>query len=99
MEFKEPTPYPFSDEENAKSYDTNTFIERGVEVTFLKLSNQHKPKSGNRYRIGFVDVNYKFYWFYYNQYFEGRTLAIKAYEKLKAYCEEKGLGIAFLYKL
>ena len=69
---------PFSDKEMEYDYSTQTFNERGVDFTLIRLSNQQKPQSGNLYKFGLVDNEYNFYWFFYNKAIvKGRLKALE----------------------
>ena len=46
---------PFSDKEMGNEYSTQTFRERNIDFTLLRLTNQQKPQSGNLYKFGVVD--------------------------------------------
>ena len=91
---------PFSDKEMEHDYSTQTFNERGVDFTLIRLSNQQKPQSGNLYKFGLVDNEYRFYWFFYNKAIvKGRLKALETFKALLLYCEQKDIGKPFAYKV
>ena len=57
---------PFSDKEMENEYSTQTFTERDIDFTLLRLTSQQKPQSGNLYKFGVVDNDYQFFWFFNN---------------------------------
>lgn len=95
---------PFTSKENSEQYDTVTFVERGIEITFLKKTKS-KQLRGNKYKFGLVDWDYNFYWFFNgmskiseDEKIKDRATAIQVYALLKRYCELKDIGTPFLYK-
>lgn len=91
---------PFSDKEMEYDYSTQTFNERGIEFTLMRLTHQQKPQSGNLYKFGLVDANYEFYWFFYNKAIvSGRAKALETFKALLEYCEQKDIGTPFAFKL
>tara|TARA_Y100000385_G_C12510182_1_gene390916 strand:+ start:75 stop:377 length:303 start_codon:yes stop_codon:yes gene_type:complete len=91
---------PFSIIEMENEYSTQTFKERGVEFTLLRLSKQSKPQSGNLYKFGLVDNNYNFFWFFNNRaVVKGRLKALETFNLLSQYCNEKEIGSPFAYKV
>tara|TARA_R100001509_G_C4788295_1_gene188862 strand:- start:43 stop:345 length:303 start_codon:yes stop_codon:yes gene_type:complete len=91
---------PFSTKEMENEYSTQTFNERGIEFTILRLSNQLKPQSGNLYKFGLVDNKYNFYWFFNNKaVVKGRLKALETFDALSQYCNEKEIGSPFAFKV
>lgn len=90
---------PFTSKEESIEYSTITFNERGVDFTLLKISNQSKPHTGNKYKFGVVDENYNFYWFFNGKSeIRNRSMAVKVFAILKRYCELKDIGEPFAFK-
>jgi len=91
---------PFTEKEMDKEYSTQTFTERGVDFTILRVSNQLKPQSGNLYKFGLVDNDYQFFWFFNNKSIvKGRLKALETFKALLIYCEAKKIGQPFAYKV
>jgi len=91
---------PFSSKEMDNEYSTQTFNERGIEFTILRLTNQLKPQSGNLYKFGLVDKDYNFFWFFNNKAIvKGRLKALETFHLLSQYCNEKQIGSPFAYKV
>ena len=93
---------PFSDKEMENEYTTHTFIEREIEFTILRLSNQVKPQSGNLYKFGVISLSpsFNYYWFFNNKAIvKGRLKALETFIALKKYCKDKKIGEPFAYKV
>jgi hypothetical protein len=91
---------PFSKKEMEYDYSTQTFNERGVDFTIIRLTKHQKPQSGNIYKFGLVDKNYNFYWFFHNKAIvKGRLKALETFKALLDYCEHKDIGDPFAYKV
>tara|TARA_R110000751_G_scaffold134794_2_gene237307 strand:+ start:3685 stop:3987 length:303 start_codon:yes stop_codon:yes gene_type:complete len=91
---------PFSDKEMEDDYSSQTFKERGIDFTLIRLSNQQKPQSGNLYKFGLIDNDYHFYWFFCNKAIvKGRLKALETFHALLIYCEQKDIGKPFAYKV
>lgn len=91
---------PFSKIEASHEYDTQTFKERGVNFTLLRLSNQKTLQSGNLYKFGLIDKNTEFFWFFHNKAIvKGRLKALETFNLLTEYCNEKQIGNPFAYKV
>jgi len=91
---------PFTQKEMDEEYSTQTFKERGIDFTLLRLTNQLKPQSGNLYKFGVVDKDYKFFWFFNNRAIvKGRLKALETFKALQIYCEQREVGLPFAYKV
>ena len=91
---------PFSKEEMAKEYSSETFRERNIDFTLLRPTNQSKPQSGNLYKFGVVDDDYHFFWFFNNKAIvKGRLKALETFKALLTYCEARDIGTPFSYKV
>ena len=91
---------PFSDKEMENEYSTQTFTERDIDFTLLRLTSQQKPQSGNLYKLGVVDNDYQFFWFFNNKAIvKGRLKALETFKALLIYCEARNIGQPFAYKV
>lgn len=91
---------PFSAKEMKNEYCLQTFKERDVWFTLIRLYSQQKPQSGNLYKFGIVHKNTKFYWFFKSKAIvKGRINALDTFKALQIYCDQRDIGKPFAYKV
>lgn len=97
---------PFSDAEALRKYHLSMFYEGGHEFAVLTIvvNGSLLYTHGNIWEFGYIsnisEGKKEMFWFFNrNSRVKGRDQAIFTYQALKQYCEERGLGQPFAFKV
>jgi hypothetical protein len=97
---------PFSDAEALRKYHLSMFYEGGHEFAVLTIvaNGSLLYTHGNIWEFGYIsnisEEKKEMFWFFNrNSRVKGRDQAIFTYQALKQYCEDRGLGQPFAFKV